>query len=137
MRYMPEIHTGEMKVQLNNSRLNKAEKLYAQELQEWLTNPKNENLSNEIIDAKIEDAFNAFLQELIKDEDECAMFISKGGIIHELDFLPLIFNHFKSRKIYEAIKCNCEIAFSHKLFTESEEAEQKRKEMLSAMELYF
>lgn len=115
-------------------RLKLAETRYCEELQEWLTNPKNEDLPNEVVEQKIQAAFNAFLQELLQDEDECAAFISAGRVMHELDFLPLIFEHFKSCKIYDAIKSNCEVAFSHKKFIESEEMEQRRKEMLSCME---
>ncbi len=118
---------------LKNSRLRNAEIKYVEKLHEWLTNPKNEDLPNEVVTPKIEAAFNAFLQELLQDEDECAEFISAGGVMDELDFLPLIFQHFKSRKIYDAIKSNCDVAFSHKEFVESEEMEQKRKEMLLNM----
>lgn len=115
-------------------RLRNAETKYAEELQEWLTNPKNEDLPNEMVTPKIEAAFNAFLQELLQDEDECAEFIAAGNVMDELDFIPLIFEHFKSRKIYEAIKSNCDLAFSHKKFIESDETEQRRKKMLLHME---
>ena len=118
----------------SKNRLRNAEDKYIEELHEWLTNPKNEDLPNEVVTPKIEAAFHAFLQELLQNEDECAAYISAGGVMNELDLLPLIFEHFKSRKIYKAIKSNCEVAFSHKLFTESEEIERKRKEMLSYME---
>ena len=118
------------------TRLRKAEEKYCADLHEWLTNPKNEDLPNEIVEPKIQAAFDEFLQAMLENEDECAEFIAKGRIIDELDFLPLIFEYFKSRKIYEAIKSNCEIAFSHKLGTESEEMECKRKEMLSHMQAY-
>lgn len=124
----------ENNVSSNKSRLRKAEINYCNELQECLTNPKNEDMPNEIIEPKIKAAFNEFLQALLQDEDECAEFISQGGIMDELDFLPLLFNHFKSVKIYEAIKANCEVAFSHKLFTESEELEQSRRELIAYME---
>ena len=74
---------------------------------------------------------------LIQDEDECAEFISKGKKADELEFLPLVFEHFKTRKIFDAIKSNCEITFSHKYSTESEKTELKRKEMFSNMQSYF
>lgn len=119
------------------TRLRKAEEKYCEELHEWLTNPKNEDLPNEIVESKIQAAFDEFLQAMLENEDECAEFIAKGGIIDEIDFLPLIFEHFKSRKIYEAIKSNCEVAFSHKYSTESEETELKRKEMLLNMQSFF
>ena len=119
---------------IKKTRLRSAEDKYIEEMHEWLTNPKNEDLPNEVVTSKIEAAFHAFLQELLQDENECAAYISAGGVMNELDLLPLIFEHFKSRRIYEAIKSNCEVAFSHKLFTESEEIERKRKEMLSYME---
>ena len=115
------------------TRLRKAEEKYSAELQEWLTNPKTEDLPNEIVESKIKVAFDEFLQALIEDEDECAVFIAKGKIIDELDFLPLVFEHFKSRKILEAIESNCDIAFSHKYSIESEETKLKRKEMLLQM----
>ena len=68
---------------------------------------------------------------LIVDEDECADFIAIGGIMDEIKLLPMIFEHFKSEKIYEAIKSNCEIAFSHKFSIESKAIEQQRKDMLA------
>ena len=117
-----------------NSRLKMAEKKYVYELQEWLTNPKNADLANEMIEGKLKEASQAFYKELIQDESECADFLSKGGVADELEFIPLIFEYFKSRKIYDAIKSNCEVAFSHTLFVESSELEQQRKEMLSNME---
>ena len=116
------------------TRLRKAEEKYCEELHEWLTNPKNEDLPNEIVEPKIQAAFDEFLKAMLENEDECAEFIAKGGIIDELDFLPLVFEHFKSRKIYEAIKSNCEVAFSHKYSVESEELTLKRREMLSYMQ---
>ena len=116
---------------VKKTRLRKAEEKYCAELHEWLTNPKNENLPIETTESKIKTAFDEFLQALIEDEQECAEFVAKGGIIDELDFLPLVFEHFKSRKIFEAIKSNCDVAFSHKNGTESEETDLKRKEMLS------
>jgi hypothetical protein len=119
------------------TRLSKAEEKYCAELQEWLTNPKNEDLPNEIVESEIKAAFDRFLQALIEDEDECAEFIAKGGMIDELDFLPLVFEHFKSRKIFEAIVSNCNVAFSHKRSIESEEVERKRKEMLLYMRSCF
>lgn len=119
------------------TRLRKAEEKYCEELHEWLTNPKNEDLPNEIVEPKIQAAFDEFLQAMLENEDECAEFIAKGGIIDEIYFLPLIFEHFKSRKIYEAIKSNCEVAFSHKYSIESEETELKRKEMLLNMQSFF
>lgn len=115
------------------TRLRKAEIAYCEQLQEWLTNPKNEDLPNETVEAHITDAFRTFLQELLQDEDECAEFISQGHIADELEFMPLIFEHFKSAKIYEAICANCEVAFSHKYATEAEETEQARREMLAHM----
>ena len=85
------------------TRLQKAAEKYCAELQEWLTNPKNDDLPNETVEPKIKAAFDDFLLALIKDEDECAEFIARGGIIDELDFLPLVFEHFKSQKIFDAI----------------------------------
>ena len=119
------------------TRLRSAEDKYIEELHEWLTNPKNEDLPNEVVTPKIEAAFHAFLQELLQNEDECAAYISAGGVMNELDLLPLIFEHFKSRKIYEAIRSNCEVAFSRKKGVESEETEQRRREMLAEMEKSF
>ena len=116
------------------NRLDKAEMKYSEELHEWLTNPKNEDLPNEIVEPKLEAAFNEYLQELFKDEDECAEFISTGSRLAELEFLPLVFEHFKSKKIYEAIKANCGVAFSHKQYIESNEMELRRKELLAYME---
>ena len=115
------------------SRLRKAEEKYCAELHEWLTNPKNEDLPNEIVEREIQAAFDEFLQAMLENEDECAEFIAKGNIIDELEFLPFIFEHFKSRRIYEAIKSNCDVAFSHKNGTESEEMELQRNQMLSHM----
>lgn len=120
--------------EFKNSRLRNAEIKYVEKLHEWLTNPENEDLPNEVVEPRIEAAFNEFLQELLQGEDECAEFVSAGNVMHEPDLLPLIFEHFKSRKIYDAIKSNCGVAFSHKIFTESEAMEQRRKEMLSNME---
>ncbi len=118
----------------NKSRLRSAEIKYGDALQEWLTNPKNEDLPNEVVDARLNAAFHAFLGELLQDEDACAEFIATKQVIDELEFLPLIFEHFKSEKIYKAIKSNCEAAFSHKYSIESEEMEKKRREMLSYMQ---
>lgn len=119
------------------TRLRKEEEKYCAELHEWLTNPKNEDLPNEIVEPKLQAAFDEFLQALLEDEEECAEFIANGNIIDELEFLPLIFEHFKSKKIYEAIKSNCDIAFSHKFGVESEELERKRNKMLSHMQSFF
>ena len=116
------------------TRLRKEEEKYCAELHEWLTNPKNEDLPNEIVEPKLQAAFDEFLQALLEDEEECAEFIANGNIIDELEFLPLIFEYFKSRKIYEAIKSNCDVAFSHKKIIESKDMEQRRKEMLVNME---
>ena len=118
------------------TRLKKAEEKYCSELQEWLTNPQNEDLPDEIVESKIKAAFDEFLKALLEDESECAEFIAKGGIIDELDFLPFIFEHFKSQKIYDAIKSNCDIAFSNKYGTESKEMELIRNEMLASMRSY-
>ena len=119
------------------SRLQKAEEKYCAELHEWLTNPKNEDIPNETVEHQVKAAFDEFLQALMKDEDECARFIAEGGIMDELDFLPLIFEHFKTPRILEAIEANCEAAFSHKHGIESEETERERKEMLSHMRSAF
>lgn len=116
------------------TRLMKAQEKYCEQLHEWLTNPKNEDLPNEVVESKIAAAFSDFFNALIANEDECADFISNGGIINEIELLPLLFEHFGSKKIYEAIKSNCEIAFSHKYSTECEELESKRKALLSYME---
>ena len=116
------------------TRLRREEEKYCAELHEWLTNPKNEDLPNEIVEPKLQAAFDEFLQALLEDEEECAEFIANGNIIDELEFLPLIFEYFKSRKIYEAIKSNCDVAFSHKKIIESKDMEQRRKEMLVNME---
>ncbi|MBO5907622.1 MAG: hypothetical protein J6Q85_05685 [Clostridia bacterium] len=115
------------------SRLNRAEEKYCEQLHEWLTNPKNEDLPNDVVEPKIEDAFNEFFQALIADENECAEYISKGGVMDEIELLPLIFEHFRNQKIYEAIKSNCEIALAHKYSTESKEVESKRKSLISYM----
>lgn len=115
------------------TRLMKAQEIYCEQLHEWLTNPKNEDLPNDVVEPKIEAAFNEFFQALITDENECADFISNGGVMDEIELLPLLFKHFKSKKIYEAIKANCEIAFAHKYSTESEELENKRKALISYM----
>ena len=119
------------------TRLRKAEEKYCAELHEWLTNPKNEDLPNEIVEPKLQAAFDEFLQALIENEDECAEFIAEGHIIDELEFLPLIFEHFKSRKIYEAIRSNCEVAFSHKYSAESKDMERERNEMLARIRSFF
>ncbi len=116
------------------TRLMKAEEKYCEQLHEWLTNPKNEGLPNEAIELKIEEAFNEFFHALIADEDECAEFISKGGVMDEIKLLPMIFEHFKSKKIYEAIKSNCEVSFAHKYSTESENLVNDRKSLLSYMQ---
>lgn len=113
------------------TRLQQAESKYCNQLHEWLTNPKNEDLPNEIVEPQLKAAFNDFLEALILDEDECAQFISNENFLDELDFLPLIFAHFKSQKIYNAICANCEAAFSHKHFTESYETENKRRLLLA------
>ena len=49
------------------SRLNRAEEKYCEQLHEWLTNPKNEDLPNNVVESKIEEAFNEFFQALIAD----------------------------------------------------------------------
>lgn len=118
----------------NITRIEKAGLKYSEQLQDLLNNPVNENLSNEIIEPKIKNAFGEYLQALLQDEDECVAFVSKGNIPEEIIVLPLIFEHFKSVKIYNAIKTNCEIAFSCKYSTESKELEQKRKDLIDYMQ---
>ena len=121
------------------TRLQQAESKYCDQLHEWLTNPKNENLPNEIIESQLKVAFNEFLDALVFDEEECAQFISEGRFLDEMEFLPLIFDRFRSAKIYDAICANCKIAFSHKHFTESPETESKRRLLLDeiAKKLHF
>ena len=119
---------------MNKFRLKNAENKYVEELQEWLTNPKNEDLPNESVAPKIETAFYNFVQELLLNEEECAEFISKGSVVDELQILPIVFEHFKSLKIYEAIVANCNVALSHKYTVESSEMEQQRKELLRYMQ---
>ena len=116
------------------TRLMKAEEKYCEQLHEWLTNPKNEDLPNEIVQSKIEAAFHDFFTALIADEEECAEFISGGGVMDEMKFLPMIFEHFKSKKIYEAIASNCEMAFAQKHSIESEDLVNDRKSLLSHMQ---
>ena len=115
------------------TRLQQAENKYCEQLHEWLTNPKNEDLPNEIVEPQIEAAFHTFLDALLLDEDECAQFITEGNFLNELELLPLIFDHFGSTKIYDAIYANCEAAFSHKYSFESAEMETKRRMMLERM----
>jgi hypothetical protein len=119
---------------LIKSRLKKAEVQYCETLQDLLTNPKNEDLPNEIIQPQIEEALNKFVQELLLNEDETAAFIAEGNVFDEMKMLPIVFEHFKSAKIYVAIKTNCEIAFSHKFCVESADIEQERKAFLAYME---
>ena len=47
------------------TRLRKAEEKYCAELHEWLTNPKNEHLPDEIVEREIQAAFDEFLQALL------------------------------------------------------------------------
>ncbi len=119
---------------MRKSRLRIAADKYCEQLHEWLTNPKNADLPNEIVVPKLDSAFHTFFQELIFDEQECADFISKGGIIDEMEFLPLVFEHFKSRKIYEAIKSNCEASFSGIHSIESDELQNARKMLILHMQ---
>jgi len=115
---------------MKKNRLKNAEIKYSSKIQELLTNPINEILPDNIINPQINSAFSEFLEEILKDENECAEFISKGNIVDEIYILRPVFEHFKSNKIYEAIKSNCEIAFSHKYSIESKEIEQMRKDLL-------
>lgn len=115
------------------NRLKEAETKYCEQLHEWLTNPRNQDLPDEIVEPKIEAAFNEFIKALVQDEDECAEFISKGCVLDEMEILPVVFNHFRSEKIYEAIKSNCEVAFSHQYVVESDEREKERQKMLDYM----
>lgn len=119
---------------VNIKRLLKAEKKYFNELQEYLTNPQNEDLPNDVIEPKISEAFKEYVQALLLDEDECANFISEGGRAGETEYLKIVFDHFKSRKICEAIKSNCEAAFSHKFSVEAREMEIFRRELITYME---
>lgn len=121
-------------VKMNNKRLKNAENKYCLQKHEWLTNPQNEDLPDEIIEQRLQEAFDEFLKELCLDEDESAEFISGGCVLDELEFLRTVFDYFKSEKIYEAIKTNCEIAFSHKYVTESQEIENERKELIVYMQ---
>ena len=91
-------------------------------------------LPSEVIELKTEAAFNGFFEALIADEHECAAFISEGGVMDEIEFLPLIFEHFKSERIYKAIRSNCKMAFAHKHLAESEELENRRRSLLSHMQ---
>ena len=90
-------------------------------------------MPDEIVEPKIEAAFNEFIKALVQDEDECAEFISKGCVLDEMEILPVVFNHFRSEKIYEAIKSNCEVPFSHQYVVESDEREKERQKMLDYM----
>jgi hypothetical protein len=121
------------RVRAKKSRLEQAEEKYCFQLHEWLTNPMNDDLPEEVVEANIQKAFDEFLKAMLEDEDECAEFIAKGVIVDEHDFLPLVFEHFRSQKIYEAIKSNCEVAFSHKFIIECEELENQRRAMLEKM----
>lgn len=119
---------------MNTSRIEKAEIKYCNTLQEWLTNPKNESLPDEIVENEISASFDEYIKELLLDETECAEFISAGNRTEELEYLKFVFDHFKSHKIYEAIKINCEIAFSHKFLIESEEAQASRRNLIAYMQ---
>ena len=116
------------------TRLEKEEEKYENEMQNWLTNPKNEDLSDEVVEQKLADAFDRYVQALLLNERECAEFIAAGGRMGEPEILEIIFEHFKSREIFEAIKQNCELAFSHRLFVESQAIEEKRRILLSYIE---
>ena len=119
------------------TRLDIAENKYCEQLHEWLDNPKNEDMPSEMVESKIAVAFDEYVQALLFDEEECADFISIGGRLGELDFLKTVFDHFKSQKIAEAIKVNCQVAFSHKFSTESKEIEEKRKNLITYIEGQF
>ena len=118
---------------VKKTRLELAEEQYGDTVQEWLNNPRHEDLPNEIVDHALDVAFGAFLQALLADEEECAAFIAKGNVTDELVILPLIFEHFKSVRIYEAIVANCEVAISHIYSHESMESEEQRRSLIAHM----
>ena len=122
------------KMKKKSTRLEKAEAEYESQLHEWLTNPKNEDLSPELTEEKLSAAFQRFLDELLADEAECAAFIFVGGRLDEHLYLKTVFDHFKSQKIFEAIKQNCAVAFSGESFTEAEELLSARRELIAYME---
>ncbi len=119
------------------TRLEMAESRYCDQLHEWLNNPQNEDKSSEIVESKIAVAFDEYVQALLLDEGECADFISTGGRMGELEFLKIVFDHFKSKRIAEAITSNCELAFTHAFSTESQELEEDRRKLIAYMEQYF
>ncbi len=95
---------------------------------------ENDGLDLDEIFKKQEVIFNTFLQELLKDEDDTANQILKGGWFGEIDFFMPIFNHFKSFKIYDAIKANCFKVLYSDIDSESVENLEKRKSILFSIE---
>ncbi len=96
---------GELIMKTKN-RLIETEIKYFDALQEWLTNPKNEDLQSEIVENEIRKACDEFVEALTLDEGETANFLSNSSQIYDIDVLLSVFEHFRSKEIYEAIKEN-------------------------------
>ena len=115
------------------TRLEKAREDYVEKYIDLFSNGESLEYDHifELYDAYV----NQFLQELYIDEDETARMIARGGWFDEINFLKPIFDHFKSVKIYEAIKTNCEHAFNaDEEVAEPENFIEARKELIKYMQ---
>ena len=90
------------------TRLEKAREDYVEKYIDLFSN--GESLEHDHIFELYDAYVNQFLQELYVSEDETARMIARGGWFDEINFLKPVFDHFKSKKIYEAIVQNCEHA---------------------------
>ena len=78
---------------------------------------------------------NQFLQDLYVSEEETAKMIERGGWMDDYNFFKKIFDHFKTERIYNAIKSNCENAFMLEgEFAESPDMITFRKDLISYMQ---
>ncbi|MBR6737860.1 MAG: hypothetical protein IKL82_05810 [Clostridia bacterium] len=116
------------------TRLQQALSNYYTLLHTYLDNPLYEDEPNEVVDPLCDKAYDEFIKEFLLNEDECAEFLEHGRRYVEIDWLEIAYNHFKSEKIYNAIKENCDIAFSQKFVIESDELTERRKDLLLRME---
>lgn len=106
------------------TRLEVASHLYFDTLQDLLCNPKNEDSPDEIIEPQIEKAEQAFIKELLQEEQETIEYILSQDLI-SMHILKIVFAHFNSVATFNAIKIHLERSLGAKF--EPEESFEKYK----------
>ena len=121
----------------NQTRLEKAHSRYFEQLNTYSYCDPYVDDETEMVDKLCEEAEVEFLKELLFNENDCAEYIENGKRFLEVEWLEKACDHFKSAKIYDAIKKQCEQALSKKYFFEQGELLASRFNLLFKIENEF